>query len=30
MKVVLEIKENVPDNVRFLQTIINDYIVLTR
>jgi uncharacterized RDD family membrane protein YckC len=30
LKSVLEIKENVPDNLRFLQTIINDYIVLTR
>lgn len=30
LKLVLEIKESIPDNVRFLQTIINDYIVLTR
>jgi uncharacterized RDD family membrane protein YckC len=30
MKSILEIKETIPDNVRFLQTIINDYIVLTR
>jgi uncharacterized RDD family membrane protein YckC len=30
LKSILEIKESIPDNIRFLQTIINDYIVLTR
>jgi uncharacterized RDD family membrane protein YckC len=30
LKSILEIKEVIPDNVRFLQTIIHDYIVLTR
>ncbi len=30
LKSILEIKETVPDNVKFLQTIIRDYIVLTR
>lgn len=30
IKSILEIKDSTPDNVRFLQTVINDYIVLTR
>lgn len=30
IKSLLEIRESNPDNVKFLQTIINDYIVLTR
>ncbi len=30
VKSILEIKDSTPDDVRFLQTIINDYIVLTR
>lgn len=30
IKSILEIKDSTPDDVRFLQTIINDYIVLTR
>lgn len=30
LKSILEIKDAIPDNVRFLQTIIHDYIVLTR
>lgn len=30
LKSVLSIRDVIPDNVRFLQTIINDYIVLTR
>ncbi len=29
-KSILEIKDSTPDDVRFLQTVINDYIVLTR
>lgn len=30
VKSILEIKDSTPDDVRFLQTVINDYIVLTR
>lgn len=30
LKSILDIKDAIPDNVRFLQTIIHDYIVLTR
>lgn len=30
VKSILEIRDHTPDDVRFLQTIINDYIVLTR
>jgi len=30
IKSVLEIRDSIPDNVKFLQTVINDYIVLTR
>lgn len=30
IKLILEIRDQTPDDVRFLQTIINDYIVLTR
>jgi uncharacterized RDD family membrane protein YckC len=30
IKSILEIRDNTPDDVRFLQTVINDYIVLTR
>lgn len=30
IKSLLEIRESTPDNVKFLQTVINDYIVLTR
>lgn len=30
IKAVLEIRDSIPDNVKFLQTVINDYIVLTR
>lgn len=30
IKSILEIKDSTPDDVRFLQTVINDYIVLTR
>jgi hypothetical protein len=30
IKSILEIRDQTPDDVRFLQTVINDYIVLTR